>query len=188
MTSRRTVLVAATGWVSILGVLGTSPAWAQSGAGAGASDTPSAWTPAAARRMAEIAVTMVKERAGVTLDYTPQSLRTIDQIVLKAREQGNTVESMQRTLLVLGCYVGEVMVRHLGNASWEVPSGAERAALGDLPIGVRSANGLTNPIGKVYKLMKNGPEDSTYALYVLIADPEFRERARATHGASAPQR
>lgn len=130
----------------------------------GISDAQTGVTPDQAPKIAEIAVDVVKQVDGYQLDYSPESLQTVDKIALKLHEEGKTPQSIPKTILVLGCYVGEVMVRNLGY-KWEMPTEKEKE-LGFEMVGIRDRKGsFLNPIGKVYKRVQNGSEDSVVMLY-----------------------
>jgi len=129
--------------------------------------------PDKAKSLAEIAVQTAEKMRGKHLDYSPESLKVIDQLVLGFREEGNTAEAMNRTLVVLGCYVGEVMVRSLGY-KWDNPNKKEMS-VGFSITGVRASNGsFSNPIGKVFKLMENGKEDSVAWFYKVASSERLR--------------
>ena len=126
-------------------------------------------TPDEAPRLAEIAVTVFQKIDEPRLDYSPESLKAIDRIVLKFRSEGDSVESVTKSLTVLGCYVGEVMVRNLGY-KWDIPTGKERS-VGLTRLGVRGSGLFFNPIGKVFNLMANGEGDSVVVFYDFAAHP-----------------
>jgi hypothetical protein len=124
--------------------------------------------PDKAKSLAEVAVRVVAKIDGQHLDYSPDSLKTIDQLVLGFRKEGDTTETVNKTLIVLGCYVGEVMVRNLGY-KWDNPNEREMSE-GFNMTGIRSSNGsFSNPIGKVFKLMQNGKEDSVVPFYEVFS-------------------
>ena len=125
-------------------------------------------TPEQAPKIAEIAVTMVQQFDGYHLDYSPESLKAVDRILLKLHDEGNSPQSIQKTIITFGCYVGEVMVRNLGY-KWDLPSEKERA-VGFSMIGVRDKKGgFSNPIGKVYKRVQSGQEDSVAFFYEVFS-------------------
>lgn len=124
--------------------------------------------PDKAKPLAEVAVNAVSQMNGLKLDYSPASLKIIDQLVLGFRKEGNSTQSMNKTLIIFGCYVGEVMVRNLGS-KWDNPDKKERS-LGFDVTGIRGKNGgFSNPIGKVFKLMQNGAEDSVEHFYSVFS-------------------
>lgn len=125
-------------------------------------------TPEQAPQIAEFAVTQVKQFDGYLLDYSPESLKIIDRIVLKLHDEGNSPQSMPKTVTILGCYVGEVMVRNLGY-KWDLPTEKEKA-VGFEIVGIRDKKGgFSNPIGKIYKRLQNGNEDSVMQFYQVFS-------------------
>jgi hypothetical protein len=131
-------------------------------------------TPAKASAFADIAVLVIKQTTGKRLDYSPASLKLVDEYVLGHKKNGATTASMNKTLIALGCYVGEVMVRNLG-FKWDNPTDKE-LALGFDATGIRGKNGgFSNPIGKVFKLMQNGEEDSVAIFYAVFSKDLSKE-------------
>ena len=123
-------------------------------------------TPEAASGLAGVAVQVAALVHQVELDYSPASLDKVDALILAFKANGTAQDSLRKTLLVFGCYFGEVLVRHLG-FRWDTPSPAERGLSGT-SLGLRAPNGgFWNPIGKLYKLASNGAEDSTAAMYLM---------------------
>lgn len=132
---------------------------------------PFAPTPENAAALAGRAVQTVRDIDGVGLDFTPESLKHIDQIVLGFHSRGLKFNDMGETVFVFGCYVGEVIVRNL-DARWEMPDEQGRK-LGFAMMGVRLRDGaFLNPIGKAFKLLKNGSEDSVLYFYQALALPK----------------
>ena len=128
---------------------------------------PLAPTPENATALAARAVQAVRDLDRVELDFTPESLKHIDRIVLRFHSQGLRFNDVGETAFVFGCYVGEVIVRHL-NARWEMPDEQGRK-LGFTMMGVTLPDGsFMNPIGKTFKLLKNGSEDSVLYFYQAI--------------------
>jgi hypothetical protein len=73
--------------------------------------------PSTAERIAAGSVAFVERKFGFRLPYTPESLIVVDAIVDKIRDTGAAEHQAFGVLLELGCYVGEVLVRH-ARASW----------------------------------------------------------------------
>ena len=121
-----------------------------------------------ARALGMGAVKMVKDAEKVDLDFSPASLEKIDDIVLRMRDENTPVAgAVVQVLLVLGCYVGEVLVRNTGGL-WVDP-GPDEQRLGVTFPGVRMRNGaFFNPIGKVFRLMENGSQDSVAFFYAVV--------------------
>jgi hypothetical protein len=131
-------------------------------------------TPDNAPRLAQKIVETVSKLDGITLDYSVESLEALDSRVLAFREQGATSTEMPETLFMLGCYFGEVLNRHLGG-KWFSPN---QHAAGFAVLAIELEFGLhANPIGKVFKLLENGPEDSTAWLYKVLEDEKSKRTA-----------
>jgi hypothetical protein len=123
--------------------------------------------PKNAHLLAQKAATAIQNIDGVVLDYSHDSLKHIDEIVLRFRSKGTSPQAIGSTLFVFGCYVGEVIAQQLG-AKWDMPNEEERR-LGFDWMGVRTANGaFWDPIAKVFKLLRNGDEDSVWYLFSVI--------------------
>ncbi|GLW72452.1 hypothetical protein Kpho02_47510 [Kitasatospora phosalacinea] len=123
-----------------------------------------------AGRFAADIVASAARVSGVRLDYSVESLAVVDGIIEEFRASGIVSGQVGETLFGFGCYVGEVMVRQ-GGATWRGVDGAEAVAFGfplvvDLPSGQ-----VGNPIGKVFRRLDNGPEDSLPHFYTVFAEP-----------------
>jgi len=120
---------------------------------------------------AELAVKAAAEQSDTELDYSPDSLEWLDAEIESLRENGLDGEEAAEILFVYGCYLGEVLVRHLGGAWIPTP----RSSLRDVspwPMVVALRDGSSwDTIGKVYKRLELG--DSEFL-------PNFF--AWATHG------
>ena len=128
-------------------------------------------TPEDARELAEAAVKLSMDIERKVLDFSPSSLTLIDETVLSFRTAGNTAKDVGATLVIFGCYVGEVFVRSLPGA-WEMPRDEERK-LGFATVGVRTKSGaFWDPIYKVFKLLANGKEDSVAYMYLVARSRE----------------
>jgi hypothetical protein len=74
-------------------------------------------TPAEAPQIARRSVLFVEEKFGVELRYTAESLVFVEAVVDRIRATGASEEQASGLLAGLGCYAGEVLVRH-ARASW----------------------------------------------------------------------
>lgn len=144
-------------------------------------------TPEYAAKHAQLAVEAARNVDCITLDYTPQSLREIDRIVNGFHSAGLGVDHVGETVFAFGCYVGEVLVRR-EQGVWKMP--ADTA----LPAGTFDANSMMvvelpsgtvwNPLGKTFKLLENGLEDSLVYFYQIATirnggeNPSSRKRSR----------
>jgi len=131
-------------------------------------------TPENAPELAQKLVETVSKLDGITLDFSVESLEALDSRILAFRNQGATSAQMPETLFMFGCYFGEVLNRHLGG-KWFAP--AQHVA-GFAVLAIELDFGLhANPIGKVFKLLENGEEDSTVWLYKVLAAEKSKRTA-----------
>jgi hypothetical protein len=121
---------------------------------------PDEGTPSEAVRMAEQFVAMVQRATGTRLGYDPRSLVSVDEIVDDIRATGLSEEDASGMIYAVGCYVGEVLVRHAGG-SWRMTSDLGLAASCGWPIVVVLPDGTgCNPIGKAFRRFRNGAAES----------------------------
>lgn len=110
-------------------------------------------------RLAADAVVMVRQGAGIRLDYSPGSLAFVDRVIEGMRHADRPAPRLARTLIGFGAYTGEVLVRVAG-AHWVAFDDGQRELFGQ-SLGVRTPDGrLWNPLGKAVKRYENGSEDS----------------------------
>ncbi|MFY7629569.1 hypothetical protein [Streptomyces sp. NY05-11A] len=124
-----------------------------------------------ARGMRECAtgfVARVTARQRLPLDYSVASLRVVDFLVDGVRKGGADRERAHDTLVGLGAYVGEVLVRRAGGV-WVDLDGDQRAWFGQA-VGVRMPDGrVWNPLGKVVNRFETGsPEESLRTFYLTL--------------------
>ncbi len=123
--------------------------------------TPSA---ANAAEIAAMAVPVVAENYGVTLDYGAASLAQLDAIIDDLRRD-QRFEALQPLLFSLGCYVGEVLVRHAGGR-WRSTEDLGMGKVASSPVAIEMPDGRgCNPVGRVYKRFQKGRTDGLAAFY-----------------------
>ncbi|MFC5635490.1 hypothetical protein [Streptomyces bullii] len=120
------------------------------------------------RPCARAFVARVTARNRLPLDYSVASLRVVDFLIDGLRKGGSDREDARGTLLALGAYVGEVLVRRAG-AVWVDLDADQRAYFGQ-PVGVRMPDGrVWNPLGKVgNRFESGGPEESLQTFYLTL--------------------
>jgi hypothetical protein len=127
-------------------------------------------SPANAPDHAAIAVAVARDGYDTELDYTPDSLDPLDSAIESLREEGKDAEGAAEELFVFGCYLGEVLVRHLGGR-WTATVGSPLRGVSPWPMVVALPDGSSwDAIGKAYKRLELG--DSEYL-------PAFFEAAAA---------
>jgi hypothetical protein len=126
-------------------------------------------SPENAAQHARIAVELARREYDAELDLTPASLEVADALVESLREEGKDGEEAAEALFVLGCYLGEVMVRHLGGR-WMATG---RSALRDVspwPMVVALADGSAwDAIGKAYRRLELGDSEYLPAFFEMAA-------------------
>lgn len=117
-------------------------------------------TPDNAPEHAEQAVAAARAGFDHELDFSEESLDLVDAEVESLRDEGLTGEDVAEQLFVLGCYVGEVMVRQL-RGRWVATLLSPLRGISPWPMVVMLPSGATwDPVGKVYKRLELG--DSEY--------------------------
>lgn len=135
-------------------------------------------SPANAAEIAAMTVPVVAQNYGVTLDYSAASLRQLDTIVDDLRRD-QRFEALQTLLFSMGCYVGEVLVRHAGGRWRTTPEpGTGKAA--SSPIAVEMPDGrVCNPVGRVYRRFQKGREDSLAGFFRAMTGAPLDEKPEA---------
>jgi len=134
-------------------------------------------TPGNAKELAATCVDAARRISRLELDYTPGSLKLVDAQLSKFINDGLSSASIGETLFAFGCYVGEVLIRNIGG-KWVETEHSRMVDLTPWPIVVQMRNGdCWNPIGKVFKRVDDGEENSVEYLYaVASADQRKPER------------
>jgi hypothetical protein len=118
-----------------------------------------------APQIAQGAVALVKKKFGFQLGYDPPSLIVIDMLVDKIKETGASEHQASGFLLGLGCYVGEVFVRH-ARASWRATADMGMTKTCAYPILLAVRGTVTcDAIGIVFRRFADGASQSAAALY-----------------------
>lgn len=111
------------------------------------------------------------------LDYSEQSIEVIEDIctslyndIPKSRfaklfKKSPDEKTIFQMCKMLGGYIGEVIIRHHGG-SWEIENFNHQGEALVLTIGELK----TFPVSKVYKRLKNGPEDNVKVYYYFITE------------------
>ena len=131
-------------------------------------------SPENARDHAQIAVDLAREEYDSELDFSPGSLELVDAHIDSLREEGIDGEGAAETLFVLGCYLGEVMVRHLGG-EWVATPRSPLRGVSPWPMVVALADGSAwDTIGKAYKRLELGDGEYLPAFFAAAASREAR--------------
>lgn len=116
---------------------------------------------------AKLAVRAAWEEFDMALDYSPASLDEVDVQIESLREDGYTGEDVAEALFVLGCYVGEVMVRRLGGR-WAETQRSPLRGISPWPMIVVLPGGSAwDPIGKAFLRLELGDSESIVGFFRL---------------------
>lgn len=128
-------------------------------------------------------VARLTARNRLPLDYSVASLRLVDLVVDGLRRDQPRRARVAGTLLGLGAYTGEVIVRRAGG-EW-VDFDASQRELFRQAVGVRMPDGrVWNPLGKVVNRFEEGREESVERFYLLLHGRSPREKAVCRPGVS----
>lgn len=109
------------------------------------------------------------------LDYSEESIQQVEDIcsilynaipknfIAKLFKKSPSEDTIIQMSKMLGGYIGEVMRKHYGG-SWSVEDFMNEGNTIFVNIGELK----TFPVGKVFKRLKNGPEDNVYYYYQLM--------------------
>jgi hypothetical protein len=123
-----------------------------------------------AARHAALAVELFRQEFDSDLDFTPGSLEALDGQIESLREDGYSAEDVAEALFVIGCYVGEVMVRAL-RGRWMPTARTALARVSPWPMVVLLADGSAwDVIGKVYRRFEVGESEYLPAFFVSASD------------------
>ena len=122
-------------------------------------------TVSTAPQIAQGAVALVKKKFGFQLNYDPPSLIVIDMLIDKIKETGASSHQASGLLLGLGCYVGEVFVRH-ARASWRETAqmGLTRTCRYPIVLALPGTVGC-DAIGVVFRRFDAGPSEGAALLW-----------------------
>lgn len=124
-------------------------------------------TPEFMSQHAEISVEMFQTAAGVALDYSRDSLTAVDEVLGSWASDGS--DAMAESIFRAGAYVGEVIVRNNAGSHWTVHD-----FFGSIPVVELASGAVNNPIGKAFKRVENGAEDSVVFFYTALVASEAR--------------
>ena len=118
---------------------------------------------------ARLAVEVAREEFDLELDFSPHSLEDLDTQIESLREDGLSGEDAAEALFVLGCYLGEVMVRHL-RGQWVPTARSPLRNLSPWPMVVLLPTGAAwDAIGKAYRRLELGDSEYLPAFFANAA-------------------
>jgi len=140
-------------------------------------------SPTTAARLAEDSVEFVQKRFGFALPYTPESLILVDAIVAKIKETGATQQQASGLLSGLGCYAGEVFVRH-AKASWRLTAemGLTRSCRFPVVLALPGAGVVgCDVLGRVFQSFSGASVEGVARLYETVLAPPVVDGSVESH-------
>ncbi|MBO1329874.1 hypothetical protein [Streptomyces sp. VRA16 Mangrove soil] len=117
--------------------------------------------PDSASRLAADVVATASDISGADLDYSPGSIGLLEEIVDDFRSDGATGGEMAESLVAFGCYVGEILIRHVGGAWRHCPAETQT-----VPLAVELLDGRRcRPVDWVFDRLEHGSAVSIRSLY-----------------------
>ncbi len=125
---------------------------------------------------AEDAVDHAQSALGLSLDYSPESIRDVEAVLKELHAslpkgflgrilgKGPSAEDLDKISKMYGGYVGEV-IRRTGGGEWGLDSAI---VPGQKVICLSKGNTKIWPPAKVFKRVTNGPEDNVWAYSEVV--------------------
>jgi len=132
-----------------------------------------------AQFLATEAVRDAKENNHVLLDYTPESIKTVESILGSVHDQYVKNPSSVSAIglgLAYGAYVGEVIRRSENGAKWE----RDDPVAGEKSYPLHWGGRVSFPLTWCNKRIVNGPEENVWNKYLALkqhADAAVRKKA-----------
>ena len=118
-------------------------------------------------------LTQINDSVVVVVDLQEKFLEHVDRILYGFHDAGRKPEQFGATLFCFGCYLGEVLVRNNG-AVWLLKDESNMGDFADWPIIFQLQSGtFCNPVGKAFKCLANGSEDSLSYFYAVFSQEDI---------------
>lgn len=131
---------------------------------------------------AQLAVATAETEYDADLDYSPDSVETVESILAQLHQQHSespiSEADLIRHALKWGGYVGEV-IKRVRTAEWQIDS--EVGGEGSLPI-VYEDDGESFPVRWCYKRIVNGTEDNVWHKFKVFVLNRDSLKAQDTSG------
>jgi hypothetical protein len=119
--------------------------------------------------LANEAVKDAREQSRVDLDYTVDSIRSVEEVLGRAHDQyAKNPSSISANGLAsaYGAYIGEVIRRTEPGAKWD----RDDSIQGEKSYPITWGGGSSYPMAWCYKRIVNGPEDNVWVKYRVLKD------------------
>lgn len=111
--------------------------------------------------------------SGVEVAIEPEALPVIDRIMQGWVDDGLGSDTMAETCWGMGCFLGEVMVRHAGGRWVETPDDLMPMMGFPFLIALGEKN-TANPLARPFKLMRTAGADTLHGFYVTMTNEAQR--------------
>jgi hypothetical protein len=127
-------------------------------------------TPENAPGYADTAVSAAKNIDKLSLDYSTESLETVEDILQRFHQEKVSVDKIGGALFAFGCYAGEVLIRNFGG-KWKREEETEMKGFAEFFVVVELPNGvICNPVGKVFNMVMDGEKGLAYFYYIMTKE------------------
>ena len=133
------------------------------------------------RWLATEAVDMASKNNGVKLDYTPESIQKVEEVLGKIHdeyERTKPSEGVQGVAMAYGAYIGEVIKRIEPGAKWE----RSDSVGGENSYPLHWRGGTSYVCAWCYRRITNGEEDNVWHKYIAIRDQTWKNPNAETNG------
>lgn len=131
-----------------------------------------------AQGLATEAVQDAKDNNHIGLDYTPNSIQSVEKILGQLHDQyikNPSSISADGLASAYGAYIGEVIRRSEPNAKW----GRDDLVGGEKSYPLSWGGGNSFPMAWCYHRIVNGPEDDVWFKYRALKDERDKKRAKS---------
>jgi hypothetical protein len=118
-------------------------------------------------------VKMASENRGVTLDYTPDSIQKVEEVLGNIHEEYQRTKStrgLQGLAMAYGAYIGEVIRRSEPGAKWE----RSDTVVGENSYPMLWRGGSSYVCAWCYRRITNGDEDNVWHKYLAVRDQTWK--------------
>ena len=108
--------------------------------------------PENAELFAQDIVEIALELSNIKLDYSVESVESVEDIIEGFRQKGATSDDCAATLFGFGCYLGEVIIRAYEGKWISRNDAGDLQNMTSMPLLIKLKDGtIGNPIGKIFK-------------------------------------
>lgn len=136
--------------------------------------------------LADQAVRVARENQGVELDYTPESIEQVEQVLSVLHDEhksGKLSKGVNGLALAFGAYIGEAIRQSEPGSKWE----KDHQVAGPESYPIQWGGGESFPTGWAYKRIINGPEDNVWHKYVILKQQREKDERTGGDPVQAPE-